>query len=118
MDRVDALVLGRGYIGVGRAAELAATITELRTHVLDWLRVARDAQDWRRFERLAAIAVHLHPEGLGPVLSSVVALNPSGASTEDLIDMLGELRAPEAVEPISGLVRERKDSDGPFSRSA
>jgi hypothetical protein len=33
---------------------------------------------------------------------------------EDLVDMLGELRAPEGVDAISALIRERKRSDGPF----
>ncbi|MGY4928274.1 hypothetical protein [Streptomyces sp. 900105755] len=53
--------------------------------------------DWRRFER------------------------PAGVNTEDLVDLLGELRAPEGVEPVAALVRERKSTDsarfGPMLRN-
>ncbi|PKT73003.1 hypothetical protein CW362_10830 [Streptomyces populi] len=48
MDRVDAVVLGMGYIGESRAAEVAQTVPESRARILDWLRVARDSQDRHR----------------------------------------------------------------------
>lgn len=85
-----------------------------RQRVLDWLRITSTEGDWRRFERLAALALHLHPEGLGPILATVLATQPPGVNTEDLVDLLGELRAPEGVEPVAALVRERKSADGPY----
>ncbi|MFI6487664.1 hypothetical protein [Streptomyces sp. NPDC050564] len=111
---MDVLVAGRGYVGRERAEEVAAAVPESRIRILDWLRLAFDSGDWRRFERLAAVAVHLHPEGLAPILASVLAWGVPSVNAEDLVDILGELRAPEGVEAISSLVRERKDSDGPF----
>ncbi|MBW8801669.1 MAG: hypothetical protein JF597_51500 [Streptomyces sp.] len=39
---------------------------------------------------------------------------PAGVNTEDLVDLLGELRAPEGGEPVAALVRERKSTDGPY----
>lgn len=92
---------------------MAAAVPESRTRILDWLRNLSGDGDWRRFERLAGVAVHLHPEGLAPILVSVLASGEPGVNAEDLVDMLGELRASEAVEAISSLVRGRKDSDGP-----
>ncbi|MER5470451.1 HEAT repeat domain-containing protein [Streptomyces sp. NPDC002685] len=108
------LIAGQGYVGRERAAEWAAAVPESRTRILDWLRCASDSGDWRRFERLAGAAVHLRPEGLAPTLAAVLASGAQGVNAEDLVDMLGELRAPEAVDAISALVRERKGSDGPF----
>ncbi|MFD7765514.1 hypothetical protein [Streptomyces sp. NPDC059787] len=114
MERADSLVAGRGYVGRECAEDVVAEVPEVRTRILGWLRTVSEAEDWRRFERLAGVAVHLRPDGLAPLLASVLASRPLGVNTEDLVDMLGELRAPEGVEPISTLVRERKDTDGPF----
>ncbi|MFF3408325.1 HEAT repeat domain-containing protein [Streptomyces sp. NPDC002742] len=108
------LIAGRGHIGRERAEEWAAAVPGSRTRILDWLRLASDSGDWRRFERLAGVAVHLRPEGLAPILAAVLASGARGVNAEDLVDMLGELRAPEAVDVIGALVRERKGSDGPF----
>ncbi|MFC9506087.1 hypothetical protein [Streptomyces sp. NPDC057002] len=114
MERADSIVVGRGYVGRERAEEVAAEVPEARTHILGWLRTVSEAGDWRRFERLAGVAVHLHPDGLAPVLASALASHAAGLNSEDLVDMLGELRAPEGVEPISALVQEKRDVDGPF----
>lgn len=114
MERADALLAGRGYVGRQQAEEVVVAVPEARTQILDWLRSLADTGDWRRFERLAGVAVHLHPDGLGPVLASVLATRAPGINTEDVVDMLGEVRAPEGVEPISSLVWDRKDADGPF----
>ncbi|MFG2347219.1 hypothetical protein [Streptomyces phaeochromogenes] len=113
MERVDSLI-GQGYVGREKSVEVADAFPEVRARILDWLRLAFESGDWRRFERQAGVAVHLHPEGLGSTLAPVLASRAQGMNSEDLIDMLGELRAPEGVEPISSLVRERKDSDGLF----
>ena len=114
MKRTDAIMASRGYVGRERAAEVAVAVPESRTRILDWLRNLSAEGDWRRFERLAGVAVHLHPDGLAPVLASVLTSGVPGVNAEDLVDMLGELRAPEAVEVISSLVQGRKDSDGPL----
>ena len=114
MKRTDAIMTGRGYVGRERAVEVVLAVPESRTRILDWLRNLSAEGDWRRFERLAGVAVHLHPDGLAPVLASVLTSGVPGVNAEDLVDMLGELRAPEAVEVISSLVQGRKDSDGPL----
>ncbi|MFF4114700.1 hypothetical protein ACFY0P_14665 [Streptomyces sp. NPDC001714] len=93
--------------------EIKSRFTSAGPEVLDWLRITSAEGDWRRFERLAALALYLPPEGLGPVLATVLAERPAGVNTEDLVDLLGELRAPEGVEPVAALVRERKSTDGP-----
>ncbi|MEV7978365.1 HEAT repeat domain-containing protein [Streptomyces sp. NPDC086519] len=113
LERVDSLVAG-GYIGAERAEDAAAAVPAARQHVLDWLRITSAEGDWRRFERFAALALHIHPEGLGPILATVLATRPPGVNTEDLVDLLGELRAPEGVEPVAALVRERTSTDGPY----
>ncbi|WP_267889930.1 hypothetical protein [Streptomyces sp. NRRL WC-3618] len=41
--------------------------------------------------------MHLHPDGLASILASALASGVPGVNAEDLVDMLGELRAPEAV---------------------
>ncbi|WP_046734623.1 HEAT repeat domain-containing protein [Streptomyces humi] len=112
LERADSLVTG-GYISTRRAEETAAAVPAARQRVLDWLRITSAEGDWRRFERLAALALHLHPEGLGPILAAVLVSRPAGVNTEDMVDLLGELRAPEGVEPVAALVRERKSTDGP-----
>ena len=83
LERVDSLVTG-GYIGARRAEETAAAVPAARERVLDRLRIASDEGNWRRFERLAALALHLHPEGLGPLLAAVLVSRPAGVNTEDL----------------------------------
>ncbi|MGW1627501.1 HEAT repeat domain-containing protein [Streptomyces sp. NPDC002172] len=93
--------------------EIKSRFTSAGLEVLDWLRITSAEGDWRRFERLAALALYLPSEGLGPVLATVLAERPAGVNTEDLVDLLGELRAPEGVEPVAALVRERKSTDGP-----
>ncbi|PWI17217.1 hypothetical protein DI272_25930 [Streptomyces sp. Act143] len=113
VERVEAILTG-GYIGRDKAAEVAAKVPEARDRILGWLGAAADAEDWRRFERLAAAAVHLHPDGLAPILVRALAADATGVNSEDLVDMLGELRAPEAVEAIGRLVHRRRDVDGPF----
>ncbi len=114
MERADGIVAGRGYVGRERAAEVAVAVPEARTRILVWLRNLSDGGDWRRFERLAGVAVHLHPDGLAPIMASVLASGVPGVNVEDLVDMLGELRAPEAVEAIFSLVQGRKGVDGPL----
>ncbi|MGW5657481.1 hypothetical protein ACWDFR_29000 [Streptomyces sp. 900105755] len=113
LERVDSLLAG-GYVSAQRAEETAAAVPAARQRILDWLRITSAESDWRRFERLAGLALHLHPEGLGPILATVLAARPAGVNTEDLVDLLGELRAPEGVEPVAALVRERKSTDGPY----
>ncbi|WP_371669794.1 hypothetical protein OG985_20420 [Streptomyces sp. NBC_00289] len=114
LERVDSLLADGGYVGRERAAEVAAAVPEARARILDWVRSAADSGDFRRFERLAALAVHLHPEGLAPILVPLLASDAAGVNTEDLVDMLGELRAPESVDAISHVVREKRNADGPF----
>ncbi|MFG2961232.1 hypothetical protein ACGF5O_46880 [Streptomyces sp. NPDC048291] len=113
LEQVDSLVTG-GYVGARRAEEIAVAVPAARQRVLDWLRIASAEGNWRRFERLAALALHLHPEGLGPILAAVLVSRPAGVNAEDVVDLLGELRAPEGVEPVAALVRERKSTDGPY----
>lgn len=113
LEQADFLVTG-GYVGAERAEETAAAVPVARQRVLDWLRITSAEGDWRRFERLTALALHLHPEGLGPILAAVLVTRPTGVNTEDLVDLLGELRAPEGVEPVAALVRERKSTDSPY----
>ncbi|WP_329275863.1 hypothetical protein [Streptomyces sp. NBC_01451] len=113
-QRADSIIVGRGYVGRERAVEVAEAVPESRTRILDWLRKLSADGDWRRLERLAGVAVHLHPDGLAPILVSALISGTPGVNVEDLVDMLGELRAPEAVEAISSLVQGRKDSDGPL----
>ncbi|WP_328495899.1 hypothetical protein OHS59_26590 [Streptomyces sp. NBC_00414] len=113
MRRVDSLI-GSGHMGREKAVEVEDAFPEARARILGRLRLSSQAGDWRRFEPQAGVAVHLHPEGLAAILAPVLAPRAQGVNSEDLVDMLGELRAPEGVEPISSLVRERKDTDGPF----
>lgn len=112
--RVDSLIVGRGYIGRQRAGEVAAAVPEARARILVWLRASADTGDWRRFERLACVALHLHPEGLGSILAGALEPGVGGVDAEKLVDLLGELRAPEGVEPIRALLLERRTSDGPL----
>ncbi|MEU8795696.1 hypothetical protein [Streptomyces sp. NPDC048643] len=112
--RVDSLVVGRGYIGRQRAGEVAAAVPEARARILDWLRASAGTGDWRRFERLACVALHLHPEGLGSILAGALEPGVRGVDAEELVDLLGELRAPEGVEPIRAILFERRTSDGPL----
>lgn len=114
---------GGDYVGKEKAASVAAEVPESATRVLGWLRVMAGAGDWRRFERFAGVAVHLHPDGLAEILLSALRSSaPSGqdtegaprVNTEDVVDVLGELRAPEAVGPISRILREKRESDAPF----
>ncbi|MER6535777.1 hypothetical protein ABT215_18620 [Streptomyces sp900105755] len=83
LEQVDSLVTGDAR----RAEETAAAVPAARQRGLDWLRITAAEGDWRRFER------------------------PAGVNTEDLVDLLGELRAPGGVEPVAALARERKSTD-------
>jgi hypothetical protein len=114
MERADSLLAGGGYIGREKAEQVADQVPEAPARIIDWLGSAAGHGNWRRFERLAAAAVHMCPEGLASILVRVLASGTTGVNTEDLVDMLGELRAPEAVEVISGIVAARRDSDGPY----
>lgn len=46
--------------------------------------------------------------------ASVAAEVPESAHSVDVVDMLGELRAPEAVGTISRILWEKRESDAPF----
>lgn len=129
LDRVDALI-GDGCVGKEKADQVAAEVPEARPRILDWLRAMVGSRRWHRFERFAAVAVHLHPDGLAEILlaalesgtrigrvaqgSQGVPEEARGVNAEDLVDMLGELRAPQAVVPLSLLLRGRRESDAPF----
>jgi hypothetical protein len=109
IERIDALLVG-GYIGREKAAAAEAAVPEAGARILGWLRDMAEARDWSRFGRFAAIGVHLHPVGLAPILLSVLALRLREVNTDDLVDMLGELRSPEAVGPLARLLGERHDA--------
>ncbi|MFE0099464.1 hypothetical protein [Streptomyces sp. NPDC059009] len=115
IDRADAAI-GIGHVGQEKAAEVVAAVPESRYRALDWLRTLADAGQWRSFERLAGVALHVHPEGLAEILISALASAGSRGevNVEDLVDMLGELRAPEAVGALAALLHERRESDAPF----
>ncbi|MFI1362447.1 hypothetical protein [Streptomyces griseochromogenes] len=116
IDRVDTLI-GAGYVGKEKATGVAAEVPEAGTRILGRLRGMADSGDWHRFERFAALAVHLHPDGLAGILLSALgsdAKDARGVQVEDLVDMLGELRAPEAVGPLGRLLHDRWESDAPF----
>ncbi|MGW2486754.1 hypothetical protein ACWCV9_05965 [Streptomyces sp. NPDC001606] len=129
IDRVDALI-GNGYIGEEKAARIAVEVPEAGEKILDWLRAMVSTGDWHRFERFAAVALHLHPDGLAEILLDALTSGKHvgrasqnslarqkkarRVNEEDLVEFLGELHAQEAVGALGLLLQERMESDAPY----
>ncbi|MGW5737396.1 MULTISPECIES: HEAT repeat domain-containing protein [Streptomyces] len=119
-DRVDDFI-GPGYVGREKATAVVSAFPQAPDRILDWLRASAESGDWRRFERFAGVAVHVaRPGELAGILLSALTSGTRAGDTgrgpneEDLVDMLGEIHSPEAVDALGSLLRERQESDGPY----
>ncbi|MCX4824684.1 HEAT repeat domain-containing protein [Streptomyces sp. NBC_01142] len=112
--RVDDLLKG-GYVGKKKAAAVAEAVPEAASPaVLDWLRTLAAAGEWARFGRFAGLAAELHPEGLAEVLVPAIESGEAGAVLEDLVDIAGQIGAPEAVPALSRVIDTHREPDAPY----
>lgn len=105
--------LAHGFITKERAGEIAIEFPEIVPLVAGWIQQAADAQDWRRVERLANLAARFPAPGLGAVLTDLLDANIPELNTEDVVDILGEIREVAAADSLFRVVERSIESDSP-----
>ncbi|MBB5122735.1 hypothetical protein [Streptomyces eurocidicus] len=111
VDLVDPLIVG--FITVERTREIEAMSPGLANAIADWIREAAAVQDWRRVERLANLAAPLQAPGLGDALRDLLDADIAELNNEDMVDLLGEIRATGAASSIFRLVTRSITADAP-----
>lgn len=112
-ERVRTLI-AKGYLDDEETAELARDFPEAASEVLGLLRELAAAREWPQFVRYAGLAAHLHPDGLADVIVPVIAEQRPTGDYEDLVEILGELRAAEAVPAVVALLTARYAAEAPY----
>lgn len=107
VDIVDSLA--RGFMSKEHAEEIAVEFPDAVLLPAGWIQQAADAQDWRRVERLANLAARFPAPGLGAVLTDLLDANISELNTEDLVDILGEIRETAAADSLFRVVSVRSN---------
>ena len=110
-DLVDSLIVG--YVAPEDARAIAAQYSDVTGSIVGWIREAATAEDWRRVERFANLAAPLQPLGLGEALQELLDANITELNNEDLVDILGEIRAVESANSIFRVVERSMESDAP-----
>ncbi|MER7165695.1 hypothetical protein ABT336_06385 [Micromonospora sp. NPDC000207] len=82
-------------------------------YLASWIRISAEGRDWRRVERLANLAAALRAPNLSAVLVGLLEADISGLNEEDLVDILGEIRAVESAGAIFRIIKRRLDVDAP-----
>ncbi|GAB2906909.1 HEAT repeat domain-containing protein [Streptomyces mayteni] len=113
VERVDRL-LGAGFVGDERAAEVVEAEPESAARLVDWLRGFAAAGDWPRFGRFVLLAAFVRPPGLGPVVRGVLERAPEGVNRGDLVEVLREIGDPEAVPVLLRYLDEVWPREAPF----
>lgn len=106
--------LGGGYITSEKANAVAVAIPGVEggiLHLLRWLAMSRD---WNRFVLYANLAVHLHPDGLGEVISKALGAEGFNGVGEDLVDILGELNYEPGVPVVLQYLKRSIPGDSPY----
>lgn len=106
-------VLGSGYIDEQKANEVLQREPEAASRILLILEQLRQSQDWVRFNTFINLAVWLNPGELGKLLVSVLKTRPYGLNVDDVVEILGEVREPDAISEISKVFEERWPSEDP-----
>ncbi|TDD54487.1 hypothetical protein E1263_26970 [Kribbella antibiotica] len=105
--------LAVGFITKERAEEIAAEYPEVISSIAGWIREAAAREDWRMVERFANLAAPLAPPGVGEVLRELLDADIDQLNNEDVVDILGELRAVEAASSLFRAVERSLESDAP-----
>lgn len=111
VDLVDSLVTG--FVTEQHARSIAAEYPEVTESVVTWIREAARACNWRRVERLANLAAPLQAPGLGEALRDILDADVPELNNEDLVDILGEVRATGAVASIFRVAERSVQADAP-----
>ncbi|MFI7455510.1 hypothetical protein ACIBQX_49185 [Nonomuraea sp. NPDC049714] len=110
-DKVDSLVTGG--VSEQHAQAIAAEYPETTESIATWIREAARAHNWRRVERLANLAAPLRAPGLGEVLREILEADVPGLNNEDLVDILGDIQATDAVACLFRVAERSVQADAP-----
>ncbi|MGN9841226.1 hypothetical protein ACTMTI_24170 [Nonomuraea sp. H19] len=110
-DMVDSLVTG--VVTKRHAQSIAAEYPEAMESIAAWIREAARARNWRRVERLANLAAPLQAPRLGEVLREILGADVPGLNNEDLVEILGEIQATDAVVCLFRVAERSVQADAP-----
>ena len=105
--------IAHGPVTAELADDIQTRFPETCDSIERWIRAAAVVHDWRRVERFANLGAVLGAPGLGSVIVDLLETNPPGLNQEDLVDILGEIRAVDAASTIFRVVERSLNSDGP-----
>ncbi|MYZ40141.1 MULTISPECIES: HEAT repeat domain-containing protein [unclassified Streptomyces] len=84
--------------GTGRDSRfIAAKYPEVTQFIVSWIREAARAGNWARVDKFANLAAPLRVPGLGGALQEILDSDAMGFNKEDLVEILGEIHALDAV---------------------
>ncbi|MFI9529333.1 hypothetical protein [Micromonospora rosaria] len=106
-------IISQGPVTAAIAERVKDEFPEVSQSLVSWIRDAANECDWSRVGRFSNLAAALRVVGLSEVLSELLDRGESGLNEEDLVDILGEVKAVESAGVIFRTLRRRLDSDSP-----
>ncbi|GAA3375486.1 hypothetical protein GCM10020367_43480 [Streptomyces sannanensis] len=111
VDLVESLV--NGFLAEQDARSIAAQYPEVAGSIVSWIREAAHMGNWARVGRFANLAAPLRVVGLGGVLQEIFDSDVQGSNEEDLVDILGEIQAADAVACLFRVAERSASKDAP-----
>lgn len=110
-ELIDSLITG--FVTPEQAYEIARKYPSTSSSIAGWIHESAARGEWRRVERLANLAAPLAAPGLADVLRKLIDAEVSGLNVEDIVEILGEVRAVHAAASIFRLLERSLNSDAP-----
>jgi hypothetical protein len=102
-----------GFVTKDKAESITSEHPEVVGSVIDWMRRAIGSSDWEWVRSLANLAVRLEVDGLEDALRSALESSIPQEFSEDIVDILGELRSANSVGVLRRTAERCVDSDAP-----
>ncbi|MFE1963305.1 HEAT repeat domain-containing protein [Streptomyces sp. NPDC059479] len=110
-DLVESLV--NGFLAERDARSIVELHPGLRDVIVSWIREAAHVRSWTRVDKFANLAAPLRVPGLGGVLQEILDSDAVGFNKEDLVEILGEIHALDAVPCLFRVVERSVGEDAP-----
>jgi HEAT repeat protein len=110
---IVARLIGQGFLTDERVRAVRDAYPQVSQSIVRWIGDSAAVGDWRRVEGFASLGSALRAPGLDRVLCEILASDPSGLNKEDVVEILGEIRAIDCASTIFRVMTDSLESDAP-----